>query len=346
MDKILYFPTISIPKSQWLMSSMFYWDKVGSIVPLEFLQEPSQLGKDMRKLVELELVEQVVPEMYLSDIPSFEKDFLDFVDSSIQYRPITKNNKLILRENEKLVATNEIHMGKLRNLGYKLERKGLALKGEGSWYTVESSTASYFMTYLATILGQITDYTPLTSSYDELANFLPNHEIVNTKEALKEKLRAKIIEGILPFPNFVEDPYDIVRFKEKHNDQLRNFRKFIEKFILDLEGFEDNQIEERIKLFIEGSQDEINDISDKMGFFKWDNLNFSTLCAVSSSAIVTGTGIQDSSYSNIAAGTLGLLGALDSVRNKNWNAAAERRPLAYASIIKRNFDVDRRIQGD
>jgi hypothetical protein len=73
VDKILYFPSISIPKSRWLMGALFYWDKVGSIVPLDFLDRPNMLDKHMRELVEAGLIEQVVPEQYLGSIPNFER---------------------------------------------------------------------------------------------------------------------------------------------------------------------------------------------------------------------------------------------------------------------------------
>lgn len=127
--KILYFPSISIPKSQWLMGALFYWDKVGSIVPLEFLDEPNLLGEHMRKLVEAELIEQVVPEAHLWNVPNFEEAFINFIDNSPVFLPISNLGKLgLIGQNGVIKTTTEIHMGKLRSLGQKLEQRGLCLR--------------------------------------------------------------------------------------------------------------------------------------------------------------------------------------------------------------------------
>ncbi|EJS10522.1 hypothetical protein EXW34_06655 [Bacillus mycoides] len=339
MDKILYFPSISIPKSQWLMGSLFYWDKVGSIVPLEFLDRPSQLGENMRRLVEAELIEQVVPEQHLWNIPNFEGAFLDFIDNTPVFSHISELGKLgLIGRNGVIRTTAKIHMGKLNSLGNELEQRGLATKGRGAWYTVEGYTASNFMTYLATVLGAITEYTPLTDSYNELSYFLPNVKKENTREVLKEQLRAKIIEKVLPIPSSVEDPYDIYRFKEKHYDKLIRFRRYIEEFILNLELLPEYQVEERIKIFSENSHDEIREISDRMKSFKWRMINFATLCSIASPALGLVKGISEDDVLDTASATIGLLGAVGTVFGREKLLEIERQPLAYAAIVERNFN--------
>lgn len=339
MEKILYFPSISIPKSQWLMGALFYWDKIGSIVPLEFLDEPNLLGEHMRKLVEAELIEQVVPEQHLWNVPNFEEAFIDFIDNNPVFRPISNLGRLgLIGQNGVIRTTKEIHMGKLRRLGQKLEQRGLATKGRESWYTVEGYTASNFMTYLATVLGTITEYTPLTDSYNELSYFLPKVEKENTRDLLKEQLRARIIERVLPVPSFVEDPYDIFRFKEKHYDKLTRFRRYIEEFILQLELVPEIQIEERIKLFAESTEDEISYISDRMNSFKWRMINFSTLCSIAPPTIDLLKGISEDSKLDTVSGTFGLLSAVGAALSREKIIEIERRPLAYAAIVESQFN--------
>ncbi|MDM5226071.1 hypothetical protein QUF73_07590 [Cytobacillus sp. NJ13] len=339
MDKILYFPSITIPKSQWLMGSLFYWDKLGSIVPLEFLKKPDLLGEYMRKLVEAELIEQVVPENYLWNVASFEEEFLEFIDNNPVFCPISKLGKLgLIGQNGVIKTTTEIHMGKLRGLGQKLEQRGLATKGRGSWYTVEEYTASNFMTYLATVLGAITEYRPLTDSYNELSYFLPNVEKENTRDVLKEQLRARIIEKVLPVPSSIEDPYDIYRFKEKHYDKLKRFRRHVEEFMLNLELLPEYQVEERIKLFAESSEDEIRDISDKMKSFKWRMISFATLCSIAPPALDLVKGISEDSKLDTASATVSLLGAVGSALSRAEIIEIERRPLAYAAIVEKQFN--------
>lgn len=339
MDKILYFPTISIPQTSWLMSALFYWDKIGSIVPLEFLENPELLDKNMQKLVELELIEQVVPEYYLGSISNFEKEFLNFIDNSFVISSGLSNKKLRVSEKSDFIKTKKIHMGKLRQLGDKLERRGLAFRENDSWYSMESTTASYFMTYLATVLGTLTEYKPITDSYNELAHFLPTSEKEITREVLKEKLRTKVIEKVLPVPAFVDDPYDVYRFKDKHYDKLVNFRRYIEEFVLDLEITPEYQVEDRIKLFVDSSQNEIMGISSSMKSFKWKNLNFTTICALSSPALSFAGAIQGNGNLGIAGAVAatGLLGAIGAVTNSNSNQELKKYPLAYAAIIEREF---------
>ncbi|QGQ44751.1 DUF6236 family protein [Metabacillus sediminilitoris] len=339
MDKILYFPSISIPKSQWLMGSLFYWDKVGSIVPLEFLKKPNLLGEHMRKLVEVELIEQVVPEQHLWNVPNFEEAFIDFIDNTSAFCPISKLGRLgLIGQDGVIRTTTEIHMGKLRSLGHRLEQRGLATKGRGSWYTVEGYTASNFMTYLATVLGTITEYTPLTDSYNELSYFLPNVEKENTREVLKEQLRTRIIENVLPVPAYIEDPYDIYRFKEKHYDKLTRFRRYVEESILNLELLPEYQVEEKLKIFAENSRDEIRYISESMKSFKWRMINFATFCSIASPALSLVKGISEDSILDTTSATVGILGAVGVALSTEKIKEIERQPLAYAAIIERQFN--------
>jgi len=43
MSKVLYFPYISLPKSNWMIRTLLYWDEIGSIVPINYSREPKKL---------------------------------------------------------------------------------------------------------------------------------------------------------------------------------------------------------------------------------------------------------------------------------------------------------------
>lgn len=60
-NKILYFPYISVPRDPWLFRTLLYWDEVGSIVPMSFLENPEGLTPFMRELVREQLVTQIIP---------------------------------------------------------------------------------------------------------------------------------------------------------------------------------------------------------------------------------------------------------------------------------------------
>jgi hypothetical protein len=338
VDKLLYFPTITIPKSQWLMGALFYWDKVGSIVPLEYLDRPMKFSRHMRELVHAELIEQIVPEEHIGTIRNYEEVFLNFIDNDSTINHISELGKLgLIGPNGIIKSTTKIHMGKLNNLGEELLRRGLATKRQGSWYLIESYTASNYMTYLATILGSITKYTPITDNYNDLSNLLPFSNKQDTKNALKEQLKARIIEKILPIPISIEDPYDIYRFKEKYNDNLKRFRNYIEEFILNLETFPNHQVEDRIKIFTETSIDEINLIRDRMQSFKWTTIGLATLCSITSPAISLISGVSEANPLDITSASIGLLGAVSIALSGEKLLDINCKPLAYGAIIEREF---------
>ncbi len=79
----LYFPFIDIPNSSWMIHTLLYWDKVSSIVPLEYVLRPSAHTKFMRDMVEAELVEQVFPSHHIWKIDGFEETFIRYIKSKL-----------------------------------------------------------------------------------------------------------------------------------------------------------------------------------------------------------------------------------------------------------------------
>ncbi|MDN4524408.1 hypothetical protein [Fictibacillus fluitans] len=342
MDKILYFPTINIVKSNWLMGSLFYWDKIGSIVPIEFLERPELLDDHMRMLVEVQLIEQVVPENYIWEINNFEKSFMDFIDKNeiISKKVRMLRRGTVLNGKDEVYPSFNIHMGKLDSIGQELVQRGLAIK-QRSWYKVEGYTASNFMTYLATVLGTLTDYMPITDSYHQMYHFLPLEE-GDLPHVLKEQLKSKIINNVLPIPKFIEDPYDIYRFKEKYYDSLKGFRRFVESFIQDLEHLSENQQGKRLELFTEQAKDEISYITDRMKDYRWRMLDFASICSLGSSALTLGKGIIEQDVVDVASSSFGLMGAFCAALGKEKLIELERKPLAYAAILNKQFNVSKR----
>jgi hypothetical protein len=51
----LYFPLISPPASDWLTRALLDWDRVGTIVPHDWVENPKLLGEHMLELVRREL---------------------------------------------------------------------------------------------------------------------------------------------------------------------------------------------------------------------------------------------------------------------------------------------------
>src|SRR2546426_3492340 len=79
-NRVLYFPYIRVPKSTWLIRNLLYWDQVSSIVPSQFTEEPESLGQYTRSLVTEGLVFQVIPRVYISEVPRFGDAFRQYLD--------------------------------------------------------------------------------------------------------------------------------------------------------------------------------------------------------------------------------------------------------------------------
>lgn len=80
-NKIIYFPYINIPQSDWLTRMLLYWDEVGAIVPYDFIENPERLDHHMCSLVQAGLVRQFIPGMYIYDIPRFKDSFIEYLIS-------------------------------------------------------------------------------------------------------------------------------------------------------------------------------------------------------------------------------------------------------------------------
>lgn len=176
-SRALYYPYIKVPKGPWFTRLLLYWDKVGAIVPYEYIEDPDKLGPYMVGLVRERLVEQIIPGQYLGRIKNFKRAFLQYID--------TKDFKAKYRS-----SWPQVHMEKLQRVGDELCNRGLARKvgrEYSPWYRVEPRTAAMFMAYLAAVLGQITEeeFFPISEPH-RLAPFLSNspHSRVQTREII------------------------------------------------------------------------------------------------------------------------------------------------------------------
>ncbi|WP_248926270.1 hypothetical protein [Paenibacillus hamazuiensis] len=338
MNKILYFPYISIPKGAWLTSSILYWDKVASIVPYEFIEKPHKLDKYMRSLVELELIEQIIPEQYTWRIHKFEDSFLEMIDRNPVFHNIAAlNNAGLINPNGVIKDTIKIHLGKLESIGEKLMERGLAWREGWSWFVMDSYTGNLFMTYLATVIGQETDFIPSTDSYDGLTYLLPVNKRGNPRQRVQQELYAQILPDIFPLPDQIGNPYELYRFKEKYNYELLRLRRYVESFILDLELIPETQRKDRIKIFVEDINDEVGYITDRMRSFHWRNINFTTICSIASSAIPLINAANTNDSAKAIESTPGLINTIYSLVNNVEKREIQRKPLAYAAIARKRF---------
>jgi hypothetical protein len=74
-----------------------------------------------------------------------------------------------------------------------------------------------------------------------------------------------------------------------------------------------------------------------MKAFKWKRLDFVTFCSVSSTVISLAKGVVERNPLDAISATFGLLSALGAALDKEKLIEIERKPLAYAAIVERQF---------
>lgn len=323
-DRVLYYPYIKVPQNSWFTRVLLYWDKVGSIVPYDYIENPEQLGEYMSALVREELVIQVIPGMYLWNAPNFTDAFIEYIDMKMN-RPVP----------EKTWA--RIHMEKLQSVGDKLCERGLARKDPNNeyspWYQVESNTADEFMSYLASVLGQLVEqekFYPITDQRAKLSAFMPKGTPRNV-----EPLREIVLRSILPAPAEALEPGRLAEFKAKYYNMLKIFRREVEDKISELSVIEnDNDRNNRLQVIVNKMKEEIQELTARMREQKnWPRIDFAAFCALSAAGLSSWKAVIDQDW------RFGLGGAAFGLAPVVYNAfrgsniQLEDKPLAYASVL-------------
>lgn len=334
MDRLLYFPYIELPTSEWTIRNLLYWDEISSIVPYDYVERPHRFGRNMLELVREGLVTQVFPEQYVYNISGFENNFIRYIEKNKLYSRLSDIGKMGELGQSKILKTTRIHMGKMEGIGEELVDRGLAYR-KGRWYEVESRTAEAFMTYLAFLLGGKINSTPVTDDYlgfNTLLNIEKEPPIYKTR--VRNELRATILENILPVPNRPVSATEILRFKYKYHDELRSYRNYIETFIIELQQLDDDNRLRMVNIFTEESRDQINHIKEKMSWFGNIDFSFVSICSIASTILPVFNAYQSNELNDLISGIPGLLGTIASTFKKNDIEELRNRPLAYGAILE------------
>jgi len=270
----LYFPYISVPKSTWFTRILLYWDKVGSIIPSDYIYKPKALGEHTRSLIERGLVVQIFPGEYLGSIPQFVSSFEDYLKGLgtdlDQRRQMFQNNN-----------TFRIHMEKMGPIEDLLREKGLAAIERYPWFNVEANTANEFMAYLACCLGQLTKSMPITDNESNLDVFIKSQSNASSIDKERNILRMEILERVFPAPKHPLTAEEIENFKIKHGDKLRSFRRAVEREILSVAELQDlSHRAERLKLFEEEVEEQVDEIRRVLKESGYEDIILGKLCPV------------------------------------------------------------------
>jgi hypothetical protein len=312
-SRVLYFPYIRVPESSWLTQTLLYWDRLSSIVPYEFIHKPESLGPYMQSLLQEELVVQVMPGAHIYEIPGFFDSFnayIDKLEAEIEDR----------RKRFSQGETFRIHIEKLGDIGEMLIQRGLASQYRYPWYDVERDTAHDFMSYLAFCLGQVESINsvPMTDDNNYLGRFTGAGVPSVSIQTQLESLRIQVLNEVLPVPNHSITPAKIRAFKDRHQNELGEFRRRVERELVEASNIVDAELRQRhLEIFFDEAGERVEQICEAMHSAGWKTAKAS----VSVITAIPGVPVL-----------FGLLGAV-------WNAfTGEGRPLprdfAYAAYVE------------
>ena len=279
MNRLLYYPYISIPNKNWLIQALLYWDGIATIVPKEELEKQICMTPFARNLVNDNIIETVQPEEYAFYSPELFNDFLEWALNNRQQFLLGSEN--IANRFSKTAKLHSMHAAKLGYFCRDLERAGIAKKIDKQWYLVNEEFSFFFMTFLAILIGEHTDRIPATDAYlglSYLFNVDPPTQNADLRN-IRNRFRRRILDEVLPVPTYIEDYSNILRFKERHGDQLIRFRRKIERFIEDLDRYSVEIQERECSRFVEDAKEEIEEIKGEMGYFHAPRINVGTLAA-------------------------------------------------------------------
>lgn len=338
-DRVLYFPSISLPARKWTTQTLLYWDKVASIVPHDHVVAPERLPSYMRKLVQNELVEMVEPEDFQDDFYEENLAFLDFLNQSGRSGKLDRMSAAWRRRLNSMpgrysraIPASLVHRGKMPMIGDHLVERGLAIQNH-EWYEMEPGLARLFMAYLATCIGRRLNYVPITDA-PSFINFSQSGGFAGLAcEDVKAAARDMLLENLLPVPEEKISVEDIHWFKERHGAELTSFRNHIEQFLIDLSAVPPNERDERVARFMVQALDERGAILELMRKRGIQAIGMGNFCAIASAAINLSLG--GSGVLSAVAGGLALAGALASLYERVPRYREE--PLAYCAFFGKRY---------
>lgn len=237
MNNLLYYPYINLPQTDWTIRTLLYYDKIGSIVPQQYLNEPENFDPYMREMIANELVESIIPMDVLDKPWEIFEPFIHYLETHRERilkrcTPARRNLKPTLIHQDKFsYKQSRIHSNKFDDRVFRhLEKMGLAVRGNQEWYEVEQKTAGELMTFLATIIGAKLNYQPVTDQFRQ-GFFMHYRKEENLTICQTQRKRELILKELIPYPENI-DLKKLRRFKDKHKDLLEKFRNKTEQIAL------------------------------------------------------------------------------------------------------------------
>ncbi len=293
MSSILYYPYINLPRTDWTLRTLLYYDNIGAIVPQEYFYSPERHYEPfMLELVRNKLVTAINPIEVFENPWQVTRPFLEMVERNAnrlrKYQKLYRKGKRGLIHGDKFVSS-QVHADKFdENIFLGLQELGLAERGEGRWYKVESRTADNLMKFLATLISAKTDRLPTTDYVKPFYNRPSFHNPDNK--------RRTILTNLIPFPEDI-DLNRLTKFKQQHSNLLNAFRTRIEMIVLDPNIIEGTPLFHQHMTELLQRKEEL---TAKLNESRLNSILFGTVCGL----IGASTGIATASTTGAVIGAL------------------------------------------
>lgn len=318
----IYFPSINVPPDPWLLRMLLYWDKLNSIVPMEYQDAPGRLDSKMRDLVAAGLVKPIAPGMHLRQLDGFAAPFLQFAER--WRRPPWSRREW---------PQTQIHMEKLDRLLEPLVEMGIARRADGPWFEMPAPLADRFMAYLASALGRVPaiDAAPVTNST------MLGQSLRETSLAAK---RDALLEVLFPMPHGSEDLTlnDIVKFKSKHRALAARFRQRLQDECVLLADSADNEERQaRLDALASKLQGEVDEITEAMRG-RWQRVVLGKVAPILAPLIPLLDANPATQIATFAGAGLAVgLAGYQANQIQAAQDAVARRPLAYVALARQRI---------
>jgi len=338
---ILYYPTITIPTSDWLRRSLLYWDEIGSIVPMDYEERTLiPYSSDIQYLKGEGIFRPFRPTDLASHgekVQELQKELISIIESR-QFQ-----NLLPRREMRSL--RSRVHRDKVSgNIVNYLEHWGLAQrdKDNSEWISFEHHTALLYMGILAKYLAD-EDSMATVPGTD-----LQEYENLIFKAMLPSDGFACVSTNylnVVPVPREDVRLSDIIEFKRKRQSELLEFRQQLNEFHKNLRACQSkSDANDVAATFSEKITKEINNLKAVMDDSRLATIvgSLKTIIKLDSPALLATAGVmvgQATQIANISiqwsAVGIGILGAIEIasfLSDKRNERRATLRDSAFAYL--------------
>jgi hypothetical protein len=342
MENLLYYPYINLPRSDWSTRSLLYYDKIGVIVPQEYLNDINHYDPFMQQLLRSRLVKPVNPLRDLRRPEAVTRKFVQYLEDNehkFKARKRTfKEGKIAEIHSGKFAPfISRIHSGKFDyELFYQLEHAGLAKRQRNErWYNIEQTTANELMTFTASVIGVKLNYLPAT---DELKRkyFKPTAIKKNTLKVykLQKTKREVILERLIPFPEDF-DLKKLRKFKDKHYTLLMRFKRQVEGIVLNPAIKEGSDL---LNNSVDVLIDQRDELSEKMNEYGLKNYLISVGGIVGASG-----GLEATTDFGLITAAIGITTAIvQAINIEKPEHVRDQTGLKYLALADKRLRISRR----